>query len=120
MRVTGRDDDMMIIRGVNVFPSQIEAVLVGLPGVAPHYQIVLTREGALDAMTVEVETGAWRRPGGPDGATRPRSAHQHQVPDRRHLRRRGQSRRAKFRARKARRFGLKTCARRTESGHGLS
>ena len=56
MRVTGRDDDMLIIRGVNVFPSQIEAVLVGLPGIAPHYQIVLMREGALDAMTVEVET----------------------------------------------------------------
>ena len=56
MRVTGRDDDMMIIRGVNVYPSQVEAVLVGCPGVAPHYQIVLTREGALDAMTVEVET----------------------------------------------------------------
>jgi phenylacetate-CoA ligase len=55
LRVTGRDDDMMIIRGVNVYPSQVEAVLVGVPGVAPHYQIVLTRDGALDAMTVEVE-----------------------------------------------------------------
>src|SRR5260370_5141134 len=55
MRVTGRNDDMMIIRGVNVFPSQVEAVLVGLPGLAPHYQLVLTREGALDAMTIEVE-----------------------------------------------------------------
>jgi len=55
MRVTGRDDDMLIIRGVNVFPSQLEAVLIGLPGLAPHYQIVLTREGALDVMTVEVE-----------------------------------------------------------------
>jgi phenylacetate-CoA ligase len=55
MRVTGRDDDMMIIRGVNVYPSQVEAVLVGVPGIAPHYQIVLTREGALDAMNVEVE-----------------------------------------------------------------
>jgi len=55
LRVTGRNDDMMIIRGVNVYPSQVEAVLVGFPGVAPHYQIVLTREGALDAMTVEVE-----------------------------------------------------------------
>jgi len=54
--VTGRDDDMLIIRGVNVFPSQVEAVLVGFPGLAPHYQIVLTREGALDAMTVEVES----------------------------------------------------------------
>jgi phenylacetate-CoA ligase len=55
MRVTGRDDDMLIIRGVNVFPSQIEAFLVGFPGLAPHYQIVLTREGPLDAITVEVE-----------------------------------------------------------------
>jgi phenylacetate-CoA ligase len=55
MRVTGRDDDMLIIRGVNVYPSQVEAVLVGFPGLAPHYQIVLTREGPLDVMTVEVE-----------------------------------------------------------------
>ncbi|MFL9825700.1 phenylacetate--CoA ligase family protein [Rhodoplanes sp. SY1] len=55
MRVTGRDDDMMIIRGVNVYPSQVEAVLVGLPGIAPHYQIVLTRRNALDHMAVEVE-----------------------------------------------------------------
>jgi phenylacetate-CoA ligase len=55
LRVTGRNDDMLIIRGVNVYPSQVEAVLVGFPGIAPHYQIVLTRDGALDAMTVEVE-----------------------------------------------------------------
>jgi phenylacetate-CoA ligase len=55
MRVTGRNDDMLIIRGVNVYPSQIEAVLVGFAGLAPHYQLVLTREGALDALTVEVE-----------------------------------------------------------------
>jgi phenylacetate-CoA ligase len=61
MRVTGRDDDMMIIRGVNVYPSQVEAVLVGIPGVAPNYQIVLTRDGALDAMIVEVEAA----PGSP-------------------------------------------------------
>lgn len=55
MRVTGRNDDMLIIRGVNVYPSQVEAVLVGFPGLAPHYQIVLNREGVLDEMTVEVE-----------------------------------------------------------------
>jgi phenylacetate-CoA ligase len=55
LRVAGRDDDMLIVRGVNVFPSQVEAVLVGFPGVAPHYQLVLTRDGSLDAMTVEVE-----------------------------------------------------------------
>ena len=55
LRVTGRSDDMLIIRGVNVYPSQVEAVLVGFPGLAPHYQLVLTREGRMDAMTVEVE-----------------------------------------------------------------
>ena len=55
MRVTGRDDDMLIIRGVNVFPSQVEAFLVGFPELAPHYQIVLTRDGPLDTMIVEVE-----------------------------------------------------------------
>lgn len=54
-RVTGRDDDMMIIRGVNVYPSQVESVLVGLEGLSPHYQIRLFRQGALDAMAVEVE-----------------------------------------------------------------
>jgi phenylacetate-CoA ligase len=54
-RVTGRDDDMIILRGVNVFPSQIEAVLVGLEGLAPHYQIELYRDGTMDAMAVEVE-----------------------------------------------------------------
>jgi phenylacetate-CoA ligase len=54
-RVTGRSDDLLIIRGVNVYPSQVEAFLVGFPGIAPHYQIVLTREGAMDAITLEVE-----------------------------------------------------------------
>ncbi|MBM3529808.1 MAG: phenylacetate--CoA ligase [Alphaproteobacteria bacterium] len=58
MRVTGRDDDMMIIRGVNVYPSQVEALLIGFPGVAPHYQIELKREGSLDAMTLEIEMAA--------------------------------------------------------------
>ncbi|MFH1044747.1 MAG: phenylacetate--CoA ligase [Pseudomonadota bacterium] len=55
-RITGRNDDMLIIRGMNVFPSQIEAVLVGLPDVAPHYQLVVERKGALDHLTIEVET----------------------------------------------------------------
>jgi phenylacetate-CoA ligase len=71
MRVTGRDDDMLIIRGVNLYPSQLEAVLLGFPGLAPHYQIVLTREGVLDAITVEVELA----PGVPaDEAARARKA----------------------------------------------
>ena len=54
-RITGRNDDMLIIRGVNVYPSQIEAVLVGLPGVAPHYQLVVARNGSLDELVVEIE-----------------------------------------------------------------
>jgi phenylacetate-CoA ligase len=56
-RITGRNDDMLIIRGVNVYPSQIEAVLVGLPGIAPHYQLVVERRGSLDELTIEVESG---------------------------------------------------------------
>jgi len=54
-RITGRTDDMLIIRGVNVFPSQIEQVLGGVTGVAPHYQVVLTKRGALDHVQVQVE-----------------------------------------------------------------
>ncbi len=54
-RITGRNDDMLIIRGVNVYPSQVEAVLVGVPDVAPHYQLVVERKGAMDHLTVEVE-----------------------------------------------------------------
>ncbi len=55
MRVTGRNDDMLIIRGVNIYPSQIEAVLVGFPDIAPHYQLVVERTGALDHLTIETE-----------------------------------------------------------------
>ncbi|MGE5169092.1 MAG: phenylacetate--CoA ligase family protein [Rudaea sp.] len=55
LRVTGRNDDMLIIRGVNVYPSQVEAVLVGRPRVAPHYQLVVERRGSLDHVTLEVE-----------------------------------------------------------------
>lgn len=54
-RVTGRSDDMLIIRGVNVFPSQIEQVLGSIQGVAPHYLVVLSRKGALDHVEVQVE-----------------------------------------------------------------
>jgi len=54
-RVAGRTDDMLIIRGINVFPSQIESVLVNIEGVAPHYQIIVTRKGALDELEVQVE-----------------------------------------------------------------
>lgn len=54
-RVMGRTDDMLIIRGVNVFPSQIENVLMSIEGTEPHYQIVVDRKGALDDVTVMVE-----------------------------------------------------------------
>lgn len=54
-RITGRTDDMLIIRGVNVFPSQIEHVLMSIEGVEPHYQIIVGREGSLDVVEVQVE-----------------------------------------------------------------
>src|SRR5207237_5165580 len=53
-KITGRSDDMLIIRGVNVFPSQIEELLLKLAGLAPHYQLELTREGHLDQLAVKV------------------------------------------------------------------
>jgi phenylacetate-CoA ligase len=54
-RISRRSDDMLIIRGVNVFPSQIESALLRIEQTLPHYQIVLTRESGLDQMEVHVE-----------------------------------------------------------------
>ena len=54
-RVSGRSDDMLIIRGVNVFPSQIESVLMEMEDVEPHYHLVVDRDGNLDSLTVKVE-----------------------------------------------------------------
>lgn len=54
-RLSGRSDDMLIIRGVNVFPSQIESVLFNIEGVEPHYQLIVEREGNLDTLEVQVE-----------------------------------------------------------------
>ena len=54
-RMSGRSDDMMIIRGVNVFPSQIESVLMDIEGVEPHYQLIVEREGTMDTLEVQVE-----------------------------------------------------------------
>jgi phenylacetate-CoA ligase len=59
-RVLGRADDMLIVRGVNVFPSTVEAALLGLDGVAPHYRLIVERRGRLDELTVEVEGDADR------------------------------------------------------------
>ena len=54
-KVTGRCDDMIILRGVNVFPSQIEEIVLRTPGVAPHFQLELTRRGRMDNLTVRAE-----------------------------------------------------------------
>ncbi|MFC8226601.1 phenylacetate--CoA ligase PaaK [Streptomyces sp. NPDC057287] len=58
-KVTGRSDDMVILRGVNLFPTQIEEIVLRTPGVAPHFQLRLTRQGRMDALTVRAEA----RPG---------------------------------------------------------
>ena len=63
-KITGRSDDMIILRGVNVFPSQIEEQVLAVAGLAPYYQIELLREGRMDAMRVHVES----LPGAADGA----------------------------------------------------
>jgi phenylacetate-CoA ligase len=69
-KITGRSDDMMIIRGVNVFPTQIEEQLMKCRGLAPHFQIELTRDGRMDRMAVLVEAAD----GGADAAARDASA----------------------------------------------
>jgi phenylacetate-CoA ligase len=61
-RISGRSDDMLIIRGVNVFPSQVEELILQMPALAPHYQLVVTRDGHLDALAVHCEL----REGGAD------------------------------------------------------
>ncbi len=81
MRVTGRNDDMLIIRGVNVYPSQVEAVLIGLPEVAPHYQLVVERRGNLDELTVEVEAAA-SMPAGEEAARALAERVRHQIKSR--------------------------------------
>jgi len=62
-RVTGRTDDMLIVRGVNVFPTQVEELLLRVPGLSPHYQLVRTRPNRLDELTVRVESRADVAPG---------------------------------------------------------
>ncbi|AXE76116.1 phenylacetate--CoA ligase [Streptomyces atratus] len=61
-KVTGRSDDLVILRGVNLFPTQIEEIVLRTPGVAPHFQLRLTREGRLDALTVRAEARAGATP----------------------------------------------------------
>lgn len=67
-RITGRTDDMLIVRGVNVYPSQIEHALMQVETVAPHYLLVLRRESALDTLEVQVESRPDAAAPGPDAA----------------------------------------------------
>ena len=57
-RITGRSDDMIILRGVNLFPTQIEELILRLPGLSPHFQLVLSRPHRLDELSVRVESRA--------------------------------------------------------------
>ncbi|MEU1470342.1 phenylacetate--CoA ligase PaaK [Streptomyces sp. NPDC005761] len=61
-KVTGRSDDLVILRGVNLFPTQIEEIVLRTPGVSPHFQLRLTREGRLDVLTVRAEARAGATP----------------------------------------------------------
>lgn len=54
-RISGRSDDLIIVRGVNLFPTQVEEIVLRTPGLAPHFQLRLTREGRMDALTVRAE-----------------------------------------------------------------
>ena len=65
-KITGRSDDMMIVRGVNVFPTQIEELILKHPELSAHYQCVLTRDGHLDRLTLLVETRAGLAPERPE------------------------------------------------------
>jgi phenylacetate-CoA ligase len=70
-KITGRSDDMMIIRGVNVFPSQIEELILKQPELSPHYVLELTKDGPMDHLTVLVE----KVPGAPDKGSADRLRH---------------------------------------------
>ncbi|GAA4391317.1 phenylacetate--CoA ligase PaaK [Tsukamurella soli] len=69
-KVTGRTDDMIILRGVNLFPTQIEELILGIDALAPQFQCILTRPGRMDELTVRVE----HRPDAPSGAHTPAGA----------------------------------------------
>ena len=54
-KITGRSDDMLIVRGVNLFPTQVEELILRVAGLSPHFQLVLSRPNRLDELTVRVE-----------------------------------------------------------------
>jgi phenylacetate-CoA ligase len=70
-KITGRTDDMIIVRGVNLFPTQVEELILAIPALSPHFQLHLTRAGRMDAMTVHAE----RRPGATEADAEAAGAH---------------------------------------------
>src|SRR6202041_4905 len=70
-KITGRTDDMIILRGVNLFPTQVEELILAIPALSPHFQLHLSRPGRMDAMTVHVE----RRPDADPPAAEAAAAH---------------------------------------------
>ncbi|MFE2073118.1 phenylacetate--CoA ligase PaaK [Streptomyces misionensis] len=69
-KISGRSDDLVILRGVNLFPTQIEEIVLRTPGVAPHFQLRLTREGRMDALTVRAEARPGATPEARESAVR--------------------------------------------------
>jgi phenylacetate-CoA ligase len=78
-RITGRSDDMLIVRGVNVYPSQVEHALTQVPDVVPHYVLVVRRTGALDTLEVRVETRAEVAAAGTDALAAVAAAVRHRL-----------------------------------------
>ncbi|MGV9356585.1 phenylacetate--CoA ligase PaaK [Streptomyces misionensis] len=69
-KISGRSDDLVILRGVNLFPTQIEEIVLRTPGVAPHFQLRLTREGRMDSLTVRAEARPGATPQAREAAVR--------------------------------------------------
>lgn len=69
-KITGRSDDMIILRGVNVFPTQIEEQLMDVPALSPHFQIELVRPGRMDEMHIHVEMAEGQSQEGAEAAAR--------------------------------------------------
>jgi phenylacetate-CoA ligase len=67
-KITGRTDDMIILRGVNLFPTQVEELILRIPALSPHFQLHLTRSGRMDAMTIHVERRSGTTPADADAA----------------------------------------------------
>ena len=117
-KITGRSDDMMIVRGVNVFPTQIEELILKDERLAPHFVIELRREDRLDTMTVKVESRAGADDAGARGLQQGSRAPD-QVADRRDRDGGHDCRPARSSARSARRSGSSICGGRASNELGL-